>query len=210
VDIKLSDLEPTSAGDPSSGMRVRPSWRRRPIGHDVGVRKSPKRLFEDLNTYFEKEYDSGQHPTLCDMAGAAGFESVTQMVNHARRHGKEVMYGIGRGLLAVAAGYEEQAQEGGRHAVTILGLIPEFDSEEPASQAPQRPFSPQRDINLNITGVHRPADQGAQLTDQEAYLQLIKHKTYEEVAPMLEAEQTEDGDYAVIDLETLGDDEPTT
>ena len=85
------------------------------------------------------------------------------------------------------------AQQGNRTAAGLLALMPQFDSEEPASQRPQQPFMPKQEVNLNITGLSRVETQGAQLSEQEAYLQLIKHKTYEEIsAEVLETEQTKD------------------
>ncbi len=44
---------------------------------------------------------------------------------------------------------------------------------------------------------------GAELTGQEAYMQLIKYKTYEEIAAaVLDTEQTvEEGDYRVLELD---------
>jgi len=195
---KKSRKQPVDEEEPI--VKIRPAWRRSPMNAPRAP-KDHKKLFAKMSPYFEKHYDNNQQLTLCDMAGEGGFESVTQMVNHARRQGGETMRGIGRGMLAVAAGYEEQAQEGARHAMAMLALIPQFDSEEPASQAPQRPFMPQREINLNITGVTKDTDKGRQLTAQEAYMQLIKHHTYEEIAgATLEAEEIEEGDYRVIDL----------
>ncbi len=184
-----------------SDLPVRPSWRRAPTRAFKASKKRTEKMFDDIDAYFTNKYNNGEHPTLCDMAGAAGFDSVTQMVNHARRNGGEVMRGISRGMLAVAAGYEDQAQEGSRHAVTMLSVIPQFDSEEPAEQVPQRPFMQQKDINLNISGVDSTTTRGAHLTEQEAYLQLIKYKTYEEIrSGVLDASQDDEGDYAVINL----------
>jgi len=44
---------------------------------------------------------------------------------------------------------------------------------------------------------------GAEMTEQEAYLKLIKYKTYEEIsAAVLDTEQTvEEGDYQLLELE---------
>lgn len=176
---------------------ARPGWRRDPFNAPP---RNRKKMYENLSDYFIERYDSGEHPQITDMAGEAGFDSVTQMLNHARRNPTD-MKGIARGILAVSAGYEEQAQTGNRNALALLALMPEFDSEEPADQAPQRPFMPQRELNVNVTGVARRIDQGALLSEQEAYLTLIKNKTYEEItAAVLETERTDTGDYAVLDI----------
>ncbi len=43
---------------------------------------------------------------------------------------------------------------------------------------------------------------GAEMSEQEAYMQLIKFKTYEEIAPfVVDAEQTDSGDYQVLELD---------
>ena len=199
MSISLSTLD-NVADEP---MKTRSAWRRSPARAPAAVEYSPEQLLDSLNAYFVERYDQNEHPTLCDMAGAAGFDSVTQLVNHARRQGGQTMRGISRGILAVAAAYEELAQEGNRSAANLLALMPNFDSKEPADQKPQRPFLPQQEVNLNITGVTRLITHGAQLSEQEAYLQLIKHKTYEEIsAEVLETEQGNDGDFRVLTLDT--------
>jgi len=85
-------------------------------------------LFERFNGYFEDCFDNDHAPTLSDMTAHAGYESVVQMVNDARRHGPVRMRGMSRAILAIQAHYEELAQLGHRHALAILERIPQFDS----------------------------------------------------------------------------------
>jgi hypothetical protein len=42
---------------------------------------------------------------------------------------------------------------------------------------------------------------GAELPPVEAYMQLIKYKTYEEMQPFVGAQSLEEGDFRVIDLD---------
>ena len=180
--------------------RVRPAWRRSPTRANKAVRLSYDELCDKVDAYFEEQFDQGEHPTFCDMAGAAGFDSVTQMVNHARRKGGDAMRAISRSFLAIGASYEEQAQQGSRTAVRMLETMPQFDTEEAAAQAPERPFLIAKDVNLKISGVVQREDVGSHLTPQQAYLELIKHKTYQEVEGAVEPEVL-DGEYAEIELE---------
>lgn len=204
MDIKLDNADKPGKRDKPAKMAVRPAWRRTPCSSapaGAATKLKPKELFKKMNNYFAKCYDAGEHPMLCDVAGDAGFDSVTQLTNHARRQGGETMRGISRAVLAVAAGYEEQAQAGSRHAMTLLGLMPEFDSKEPSDQIPGQSFLPKRQYYVDITGLNRTQDRGKELSPQEAYLQLIKYKTYEEIAgKSLDAEQVEEGDYRVVEL----------
>lgn len=179
----------------------RPRWRRTPTQGRQVVHRSQKKLAKRIDDYFTKQYDTNKHPTLCDMAGEVGFDSVSQMVNHARRNGGEIMRAISRGMMAVAAGYEDMAQEGSRSALHMLSTIPQFDTVDPPAQTPQRPFIVQKELNVNITGVESHSTQGMQLTEQEAYMQLIKHKTYEEITQAIEKkEKTIEGDYQILSL----------
>lgn len=199
--ITLSDLDNAAKADP---VRIRPAWRRRPTRAPKATKKATKRLLDDIDDYFTECHDSDREASFCDMAGAAGFDSVTQLVNHARRNGGDTMRGIARGTLAVAAGYEDMVQNGNRSALQMLSMIPHFDSDEPAEQKPQRPFLPQQELNLNITGVERADMRGAELSPQEAYLQLIKYKTYEEISAAIEhrKEKEIEGDYEVVTLDS--------
>ena len=181
-------------------VRVRPSWRRTPTRGGKAVQLSVDEMCDIIDTYFAEQFDQGDHPTFCDLAGAAGFDSITQLVNHARRKGGDAMRAISRSFLAVGAAYEEQAQNGSRSAIRMLESMPQFDTEEAAAQAPERPFQIAKDVNLKISGVVQREDVGSHMTPQQAYLELIKHKTYQEVEGAVEAEVL-DGDYVEIDLE---------
>ena len=179
--------------------RSRLLWRRNPVKDSHIASWEGDKLEKLIGEYFEKCYDEDITPTMCDLAGVTGFESVTQMINYARRRGGTVMRNISRSFLAVAAAYEEEAANGNRNALSLLALVPQFDSKEPANQEPQRPFQPQQPINLNITGLRSSETAGAQLTAQEAYLQLIRNKSFEEVEPT-KTEKVIDGEYAVIEI----------
>lgn len=181
-------------------IQARPAWRRSPTRANKAVRLSYDELCDIVDAYFEGQYDQGEHPTFCDMAGAAGFDSVTQMVNHARRKGGDAMRAISRSFLAIGAAYEEQAQQGSRTAARLLETMPQFDTEEVASQAPERPFQIAKDVNLKISGVVQREDIGSHMSPQQAYLEMIKHKTYQEIEGAAAPEVLE-GEYAEIELE---------
>lgn len=190
----------------AQGRLTIPHWRRRPCRAPKAVRLTEDELLDKMDAYFQPLFDAGKHPTFCDLAGQTGFDSITQMVNHARRKGSGVMRGVSRALLAVGAGYEEQAQEGSRTALAMLEHLPQFDTEDPQEQVPLQPFKPRQEMQVHIAGLADPAKQGQQLTEQEAYLQLIRHKTYQEVeasAAVMDLEQAADGSYSVLEI---GDD----
>jgi len=179
----------------------RPTWRRRPCRATSAAAMPEEELIDKLDSYFNDRWEKDRHPTFCDLAGATGFDSVTQLLNHARRKGGNTMRAISRALLAVGAGYEEQAQDGSRTAIAMLERLPQFDSEEPSEQIPVLPFQRQQEVQVNISGLQRAAEQGQQLTAQEAYLKIIKHKTFKEVeADVMELEKTEDGTYSVLEI----------
>jgi len=137
---------------------------------------------------------------LTDMALAAGFDSLAQVTNHARRHGGEIMRVISRALLAISVEYEELLQKGGKTAAWMLEKMDNFDSLEPTGQLPVRFFRSSSDVNLRISGlVSSPEQRGMELTAQEAYLQLIKHKSYDDMRPILQAQQQE-GEFVVADI----------
>jgi len=158
-------------------------------------------LCDQIDGYFDQCASSGQRPLLTEMTLAAGFDSFTQLLNHARRRGGETMRALSRAVLAISVEYEELLQQGSKGAQWMLEKLPEFDSTEKAAQAPSRPFEPRAQLQLNISGVVSHETAGAHLTAQQAYLQLIKHKSYEEMQPVLEAQQSAAGDYVVLDFE---------
>ena len=181
---------------------LRPRWRRRPTEAAPAVGLSVPELNAKIDNYFEKRYDKGEHPTFCDLAGETGFDSIDQLINHARRQGAPAMRSISRALLAVGAGYEEQAQQGSRVALAMLEYLPQFDTEEHPTQIPTHPFHAKHEVQVNLTGLERPDQKGATLTAQQAYLQLIRHKTYEEVEEdVLETIEADDGEYTVLDIQ---------
>lgn len=179
----------------------RPLWRRRPTQGIDAVSLPADELCEKIDNYFEERFDTNDYPAFCDLAGETGFDSVDQMINHARRQGGKVMRGISRALLAVGAGYEEQAQNGSRNALSLLEHLPQFDTQEPTEQLPTRPFYSKQEMEVHITGVARAEERGQHLSAQEAYLQLIKHKTFEEVPQkVIEAAEISEGEFQVLEI----------
>ena len=70
------------------------------------------------------------------------------------------------------------------------------------NQIPQKPFAPEHDENVRISGIASSETEGRQLTGQQAYLNLIQHKTYEDLETAAASmEEIEDGEYSVIELE---------
>jgi hypothetical protein len=112
------------------------------------------------------------------------------------------MRGISRALTAVAAEYEDLLQQGHRQAQFILQQIPQFDTEEAPSAVPSRTFEPRYQIPAVLVGVARPEDNGREMNEQEAYMRLIKNKTYQD-AEVIDVQLTKDGTYGEIDLEKL-------
>lgn len=182
-------------------VRVRPSWRRSPTQGGKAVKLSTEDLCAVVDKYFEAQYDQGEAPTFCDLAGETGFDSITQLVNHARRKGGTAMRAVSRAFLAVGASYEDQAQMGSRNAIRMLEAMPQFDTEEAASQAPERPFQIAKDVNLKISGVVQREDVGSHMSPQQAYLEMIKHKTYEEIETVVSDTKALEGEYAEIEFE---------
>lgn len=179
-----------------------PQWRIRPTRAPLAVQMTESDLLGRIDDYFERTHKAGLRPTLCDLAGEAGFDSVEQLINHARRRGKTTMRGISRALTAVAATYEDLVQQGNRQAQLILQQIPQFDTENHQAAPPVRSFEPRYQIPIHIVGVARPEDQGRQMTEQEAYMKLIKNKTYQD-AEVIDVQLNAEGTYGEIDLDKL-------
>lgn len=178
------------------------AWRRSPCAGVSAVTLTPDQLTRKMNAYFEEQYDNGANPFLCDLAGETGFDSLSQMVNHARRQGGATMRSISRACLAVGASYEERALEGSSNAAKMLEIIPQFDTQNTPEQLPTFPFRAKQEVDVNITGIASAQDKGKHLTAQEAYLSLIKNKTYEEMEPeVLETVEGEDGEFTVLTID---------
>jgi hypothetical protein len=60
-------------------------------------------------------------------------------------------------------------------------------------------------IPIVIAGLARPEDTGNKLSEHEAYLLLIKNKTYQD-AEVIDLALNEEGTYSGIDLEKLPED----
>lgn len=166
------------------------------------VKLSPSELADKIDEYFAS-LGEDEAPAFCDLAGHVGFDSIPQMINHARRCGGEVMRYISRGFLAVGSGYEELGRKGlANFAAKMLEHVPSFDSVEPQQQAPQFAMRPRTEMQVQLTGLTRREDYGKELTEQEAYQRLIKNRTYEEVPEeVIEAVRVNDGEFVVLEIE---------
>ena len=163
---------------------------------------SKEEMCEKLDGYFTETIEQGQQPTFCDMAGTAGFDSVTQMANHARRHPNS-MREISRCFLAVGAGYEDQLQQGSRTAGWMLERMPQFDTDESPEQTPAHPFQIAKQSQVFISGLERESARGAEMSEQQAYLEVIKHKTYAEIEAIVQRDDDEE-DINILTFEDEG------
>lgn len=177
-----------------------PAYLLRPCDILPAVHISPEELADRINDYFSKCYTEGRPPKLLELVLSVGFDSFTQMKNHARRHGGEVMQIIARALTSIGIVYEDQAQKGSKFGAWMLERLPEFDPLEPKHQAPERPFETRMEANLKITGIASPETEGKQLSKHEAYLQLIRHRAFEEIQQTIETHMTDDGAYEVVEI----------
>jgi hypothetical protein len=157
-------------------------------------------IIDALNAYFNIQYDNNRPVSYCDMAGAAGFDSITQLLNTARRRGGPVMRAISRCFLAVGAEYEDGGREGSKTALAMLSKLAEFDSQEDKSQAPSLPFSPRHELTLNVKGVQQEDNTLRNLTPQQAYIRVIRAKSIEEI-PIQVSEEDDDSEVRVLDIE---------
>jgi hypothetical protein len=185
----------------SAPLAITPAWRRMPCasGREKATELPAEKLAEKIDEYFTQCADNDILPSYCDMAGVIGFDSLPQMMFHARRH-PEVMRYISRGLLAVGAGYEELTAKGIRTGAFLLERLVGYDSIEPPSQAPTRPFMLDKTLDVNIRGVVQQQHVGSELSPIEAYRQLMKFKTQEEMVAV-QGELIEEGSFIEIDDE---------
>lgn len=195
---------PRRGDDAPSTVEVHP-WRLAPTRSVPAISMASEELLDRIDEYFTDAAAYGRAPTLTDLAGASGFDSVQHLINHARRAGPVVMRGISRALTAVAAHYEDLAQAGNRAALAVLQQIPQFDSVEGPAKVPVRTFEARVPAPIVLAGVMRAEDRGRDLPEHEAYLQLIRNRTYHE-AP-LEMVKTNGNSYIPkqIDLAALTD-----
>lgn len=177
-----------------------PDYLLRPCDILPAVHCTPEELADRVNAYFTTCYMEARPPKLLELVLAVGFDSFTQMKNHARRHGEETMQTIARALTSIGIVYEDLAQKGSKFGSWMLERLPEFDPLEPKHQAPERPFETRIEANLKITGIASPETDGKQLSKHEAYLQLIKHRAFEEINQTIETHMADDGVYEVVEI----------
>jgi hypothetical protein len=179
-----------------------PEWRRSPCAtfdsREPAIRVSREELGARIDAYFVDCYDNGREPRFIDMAAAVGFASLVEMINHARRNPKLMNY-ISRGLMAVAAGYEDNTAKGLKTGAFLLGRLQGFDTLEPSTQPKDNFFEPTKEVNVNIAGIQRPEAIGSDLTPLEAYQRMIRFKTHAEVTATLG--ETVDADFVEISSE---------
>jgi hypothetical protein len=158
-----------------------PHWRRAPCASMTvrAVDLDPDALAERIDAYFAECYDQGIQPTYCDMAAVTGFASLVQMMNHARRQ-PAVMEKLSRGLLAVAAGYEDATAKGLRTGSFLLERLQGFDPAEAPTQRRENFFTREQEVNVRLSGVVQQENIGGEMTPLEAYQRVIKFKTHQE------------------------------
>lgn len=186
---------------PPKPLRVLPTWRLAPSRAPRATDLDYTELCDSIDEYFTDCGLTGKQPMVAELALAVGFDSFHQMINHARRRGGDYMRAVSRALGALAVGYEERLQEGLRTASWMLERIPEFDSIEPQAQTPTYSMQVAKEFKVNLTGLERPEEVGKQLSAQEAYLQLIKHKSIDDLRTEVQTlTKGDDGIYAVVEL----------
>jgi hypothetical protein len=194
---KISDI---LANEPPSP-KVLPPWRMRPTRAPLAIDLEYEDLCDKIDAYFEECAETGKQPMVAELPLAVGFDSFIQMLNHARRRGPAYLRAVSRSLSALQVGYEEKVQEGVKTATWMLERIPEFDSIEPQAQPPTYSMQVAKEFNVHVTGLTRPEETGKQLSAQEAYLQLIKHKSIEDLRTEVQTlTQGEDGTYSVVEI----------
>jgi hypothetical protein len=198
-DLSNNPRRDRSGSDAALG--VIPSWRTAPTRAKKAADYSANELYDIIDEYFTDTYENGRRPTLHDLAGVAGFDSPSHMFNTLRRR-PVIARGISRALMAIAAEYEEQLQGGSRSAQWMLERIPNFDTHDDRSvPAPQLPFFLKSEVNVNVSGIISHETAGKQLSEQEAYMQLIKCKTYEEMEQVVELKLDDDVIYGILELD---------
>lgn len=190
----------------NEGGETRANWLREPCTYEPATEASDGELESRLNAIFRDAFDNELVPTLTDVAGAAGYSSVVQMCNDARRKGPARMRAISRALSAVQSYYERIALSGNRMALEILRTIPQFDALESPEQIATRAFAPQpSEIVVRLAGMERHEDRGKELSPMDAYNQLIAEPTFSDIASATTLVQDEDGVFVLPDLNELVD-----
>lgn len=190
---------PIPYDDEPSGTQVLPLWRRTPCAsfdaRTPAIHVSKEELGSRIDAYFTECYDTGREPRFVDLAADTGFASLVEMINYARRNPRVMNY-ISRGLMAVAASYEDSTAKGLKTGAFLLGRLQGFDAMEPATQPKENFFEPTKEVNVNISGIQRPETVGSDLTPLEAYQRMIRFKTHAEVTA--ELGEAVDADYVEI------------
>lgn len=169
-------------------------WLREPLTYTPALEASTETIVEKLNNLFRSAFDAEVIPTLSDVAGVAGYDSVVQMLNDARRKGAERMRPISRVLTAIQAYYEREALMGNSVAMKILERLPQFDHLEPMQQPESRAFAPNvKEVLVHVSGMERTEDRGKELTPAEAYAELIAERSFERISEAVTLEADKDG-----------------
>ena len=200
MDVSAESKERVELGSPD--LPVVPLWRQKPC-HDTKLESiTPTELKRRINDYFRDRTLLGLRPTLSDLAGVCKYDSVAQMLNEARRGETAKMRYVSQACLAIQANYEELAQTGLRTATYMLERIPTFDYVEGPAQKPDYHFKNAQETVLRIKGVIDKAQQGQELSPEQAYAKLMKCRTYEEVQQTIELAEQPDGTYAAIEFDS--------
>lgn len=186
----------------------RAGWLREPLDYSPATAVDDADLGERLNAIFRDAFDHDILPTLTDVACAAGYSSIVQMTNDARRKGPERMRHISRTLSAVQSYYERLALGGNKVALELLRTIPQFDALESAEQVATRAFAPSpHEVVVTLAGMERQADRGRDLSPLDAYNQLIAEPTFMDISNAVQLVADEDGVFGLPLEATRG--EPT-
>ena len=172
----------------------RAGWLREPLAYSPATAVDDEDLLDRLNAIFRDAFDHDIIPTLTDVACAAGYSSIVQMTNDARRKGPERMRHISRTLSAIQSYYERLALEGNKVALELLRTIPQFDALESAEQIATRAFAPTpHEVVVTLAGMERQADRGRDLSPLDAYNQLIAEPTFMDISNAVQLVADEDG-----------------
>jgi hypothetical protein len=172
----------------------RAAWLREPLSYEPATEADDQDISIRLNAIFRDAFEHNIVPTLTDVACAAGYSSIVQMVNDARRKGPVRMRHISRTLSAVQSYYERAAFEGNKVALELLKTLPQFDALESPEQIATRAFAPApHEVLVTLSGMEKRADRGRELSPMDAYNQLIAEPTFQDVSNAVELVVGEDG-----------------
>jgi len=168
-----------------------PEWIRSPA--TVRTLHSKLEYTTAANEYFSWCCDTQTPPQLTHLCLALGLAGVSSFNRLARRRAdlREV---FSRCTTAIAAGYERLlTTSSSRGAIFALKHLPDFDLEdEPGS--PEIPFWTDKqsiEVISNIPGITAREDIGADMTPEEAYVQIMRGgKAFETLKHAVEKDHT--------------------